>query len=94
MEKRLLFTATMSCGRYVNNFSAPDRLRLSTRRRLMITMGPLWERSSFSGSDLVDIISQSLDGGTAMHEGESGCLIMVYEEQYGNDSNSEKRRLP
>ena len=28
-----------------------------------------------------------------MHKGEGGCLIMVDEEQYGNDGKSEKRHL-
>ena len=48
---------------------------------------------SRSGSDLVGIILRSLEGGTEMNEGKDGCLIMVDEEQYGNDSNIEKRRL-
>ena len=30
---------------------------------------------------------------TAMHEGEVGCLIMLDEEQYFNDGNSEKMSL-
>ena len=46
-----------------------------------------------STEDLVDIVSRSLGGGTATHEGEGGCIIMVDEEQYGNDGDSEKRHL-
>ena len=48
---------------------------------------------SRSGSDLVDIFLRSFEGGTAMHEGEGGCLIMVDEGQYGNNGDSEKRSL-
>ena len=46
-----------------------------------------------SRHDLVDIVPQSLECGTAMHEGEGGCLIMLDEEQYGNCRDSEKRLL-
>ena len=46
-----------------------------------------------STDDLVGIVSRSLEGGTAMHEGEGGCLIMADEEQDGSNGDSEKRRL-
>ena len=42
---------------------------------------------------LFDIVLRSLEGGTAMHEGKGGCLMMVDKEEYGNDGKSEKRRL-
>ena len=45
---------------------------------------------SRSGSDLVDIVSRSIEGGTVMHGCEGGCLIMVYEEQYDNYGDIEK----
>ena len=28
-----------------------------------------------------------------MHEGEGGCIIMINEEQYGKNGDSEKRRM-
>ena len=43
--------------------------------------------------DLADIVLRSLEGDTATHEGEGGCLIMVDEEKYGNNSASEKKRM-
>ena len=46
-----------------------------------------------STEDLVDIILWPLEGGTGMHEGKGGCLIMVDEEKYGDDSNRHNRRL-
>ena len=57
--------------------------------------GGKWGRNRVrtNTEDLVDIVSRSLGGGTATHEGEGGCIIMVDEEQYGNDGDSEKRHL-
>ena len=43
--------------------------------------------------DLIDIFPRSLEGVTVMYGGKGRCLIMVYEHQYGNCSNIEKRRL-
>ena len=46
-----------------------------------------------SGSNLVDSVLQSLEGGTAMNEGKGDCFIMVDEAKYGNYGYSEKRCL-
>ena len=46
-----------------------------------------------STEEIVDIVSQSLEGGTRTHEGKVRCLIMVDKRQYGSDCASEKRHL-
>ena len=46
-----------------------------------------------SRHDLVDVVQQYLECGTATHEGKGGCLIMLDEYQYGNYRDSEKRLL-
>ena len=51
------------------------------------------KRVRTSAEDLVDIVSQSFEGGNAMHKREGGYLIIVNKEQYGIDGESDNRRL-
>ena len=57
--------------------------------------GGKYRRNRFhtNTEDLVDIVLRYLEGGSATHEGKRGCLIMVDGQQYGNNGDSEKRRL-